>query len=77
MLKRRKFGIDRRFVEDRRKLHNLDYFSKGGIERRKGILENDLDSTTEIRRPMLIDHVDGAAEPRRQLHRHALPPVRG
>ncbi len=34
MLKRRRFDIDRRSEADRRRVHNLDYFSNGGIERR-------------------------------------------
>jgi hypothetical protein len=34
MLKRRRFDIDRRSGADRRRVHNLDYFSSGGIERR-------------------------------------------
>ena len=34
MLKRRRFDIDRRSGADRRRVHNLDYFLSGGIERR-------------------------------------------
>jgi hypothetical protein len=36
MLERRRFLIDRRSGADRRRLHNLDYFSNGGVERRSG-----------------------------------------
>jgi hypothetical protein len=34
MLNRRRSTIDRRSQNDRRKVHNLDYFSNGGAERR-------------------------------------------
>jgi len=34
MLNMRHFIIDRRFGEDRRREHYLDYFLKGGVERR-------------------------------------------
>ena len=34
MLEKRGSGIDRRSGADRRKVHNLDYFLSGGIERR-------------------------------------------
>ena len=34
MLDRRRFDIDRRSEADRRKVHNLDYFLSGGVERR-------------------------------------------
>jgi hypothetical protein len=30
----RRFSIDRRFGEDRRRLYYLDYFLNGGVERR-------------------------------------------
>jgi len=36
MAERRRSFFDRRSGEDRRKVHNLDYFSKGGVERRSG-----------------------------------------
>jgi hypothetical protein len=36
MAERRRSLVDRRSGEDRRKVHNLDYFSKGGVERRSG-----------------------------------------
>jgi len=35
MLDMRDFIIDRRFGEDRRRLYHLDYFLKGGVERRR------------------------------------------
>lgn len=31
---RRHYGIDRRFGVDRRKVHKLEYFLQGGLERR-------------------------------------------
>ena len=34
MLEIRRFSIDRRFGEDRRRLYYLDYFLNGGVERR-------------------------------------------
>jgi hypothetical protein len=34
MVERRRSSIDRRSGVDRRKTHNLDYFLKGGVERR-------------------------------------------
>ncbi len=34
MLEMRRFSIDRRFGEDRRRLYYLDYFLNGGVERR-------------------------------------------
>lgn len=34
MPERRRSAIDRRSGADRRKTHNLDYFLKGGVERR-------------------------------------------
>ena len=34
MLDMRHFIIDRRFVGERRRMYNLDYFLKGGVERR-------------------------------------------
>jgi hypothetical protein len=34
MLERRRSAIDRRSGADRREAHNLDYFLKGGVERR-------------------------------------------
>lgn len=34
MLERKYSGTDRRSGEDRRREHNLDYFSNGGVERR-------------------------------------------
>ena len=34
MLNKRHSRIDRRCGHDRRRVHNLDYFLKGGIERR-------------------------------------------
>jgi hypothetical protein len=34
MAQRRRSFVDRRSGEDRRKVHNLDYFSDGGAERR-------------------------------------------
>jgi hypothetical protein len=34
MLEMRRFSIDRRFGENRRRLYYLDYFLNGGVERR-------------------------------------------
>ena len=34
MAERRLSGIDRRSVEDRRQIYDVDYFFEGGIERR-------------------------------------------
>jgi hypothetical protein len=34
MVERRRSSVDRRSGVDRRKTHNLDYFLKGGVERR-------------------------------------------
>jgi hypothetical protein len=34
MMERRGYRIDRRSGEDRRKVHNLNYFIRGGVERR-------------------------------------------
>ena len=34
MAERRLSGIDRRSVEDRRRVYDIDYFFEGGIERR-------------------------------------------
>jgi len=34
VLEMRRFSIDRRFGEDRRRLYYLDYFLNGGVERR-------------------------------------------
>jgi hypothetical protein len=36
MGERRRSFVDRRSGEDRRRVHNLDYFSNGGVERRSG-----------------------------------------
>jgi len=35
MKERRGYRIDRRSGDDRRKVHNLNYFIRGGVERRK------------------------------------------
>jgi hypothetical protein len=35
MMERRGYRIDRRAGDDRRKVHNLNYFIRGGVERRK------------------------------------------
>ena len=35
MTERRGYRIDRRSGDDRRKVHNLNYFIRGGVERRK------------------------------------------
>jgi hypothetical protein len=37
MMERRGFRIDRRSGVDRRKIHDLNYFIRGGVERRKFI----------------------------------------
>ena len=34
-MERRGYRIDRRSGDDRRKVHNLNYFIRGGVERRK------------------------------------------
>lgn len=36
-MERRDYWIDRRSGDDRRKVHNLNYFIRGGVERRKFI----------------------------------------
>ena len=36
-MERRGYRIDRRSGDDRRKVHNLNYFIRGGLERRKFI----------------------------------------
>ena len=36
MVEKRRSLVDRRSGEDRRRVYNLDYSSKGGVERRKG-----------------------------------------
>ena len=36
-MERRSYRIDRRSGDDRRKVHNLNYFIRGGVERRKFI----------------------------------------
>ena len=35
IMERRGYRIDRRSGDDRRKVHNLNYFIRGGVERRK------------------------------------------
>lgn len=48
-LKRKSTSVDRRRIDGRRRVYSLDYFAKGGVERRK----------TTDRRKQLIDRRKG------------------